>query len=283
MSLATRLAAKVVDSLIGAQTLWLEYRATPPAPADGELVGATCDADGNLNVAVAGGITLPNALDVEGTGVAGTPAGGVLSVQGVASGTALNVRGAAANQAAASGNPIPIAGYDSGNSGRTQVPDIDSNGAVRLQSGGASGAAVPSRVTQVGGPDGGGLLRALLMSAAGIAQVSAAKGTSSSSTGLEASRVVSASACLPSRVSMLNTNASVRYLHIFNTASLPSNGAVPIDTAHCTTGQRAIITYSIPTDRCSTGMTVAFSSTSNTLTIGAAEALFTVDLYPSNS
>jgi hypothetical protein len=121
------------------------------------------------------------------------------------------------------------------------------------------------------------------MSAAGIAQVSAAKGTSSSSTGLEASRVVSASACLPSRVSMLNTNASVRYLHIFNTASLPSNGAVPIDTAHCTTGQRAIITYSIPTDRCSTGMTVAFSSTSNTLTIGAAEALFTVDLYPSNS
>lgn len=207
MSLATRLAAKVVDSLIGAQTLWLEYRATPPAPSDGELVGATCDSAGNLNVAVA------------------------------ASGTSV----------------------------------------------GSSGSAVPSRVTQVGGPDGGGLLRALLLSAAGIAQVSAAKGTSSSSTALEASRVISASACLPSRVSMLNTNASVRYLHIFNTTSLPANGAVPIDSAHCTSGQRAIITYSIPTDRCSTGMTVAFSSTSNTLTIGAAEALFTVDLYPSNS
>ena len=178
MSLATRLAAKVVDSLIGAQTLWLEYRSTPPAPADGELVGATCDADGNLNVAVAGG---------------------------------------------------------------------------------------------------------MLTSSTGIVPVSSAKGTSSTSTALEASRVISASACMPSRVSMLNTNASVRYLHLFNTASLPANGAVPMDSAHCTSGQRAIVTYAIPTDRCGTGLTVAFSSTSNTLTIGAAEALFTVDLYPANS
>lgn len=203
MSLATRLAAKVVDSIIGAQTLWLEYRTSAPTPANGEMVGATCDSAGNLNVA--------------------------------------------------------------------------------LQSGGTSGSAVPSRVTQVGGPDGSGLLRALLMSAAGIAQVSAAKGTSNSSTALEASRVISASACMPSRASMLNTNASVRYLQIFNTTSLPANGAVPIDSMHCTTGQRAVITYSIPTDRCGTGLTVAFSSTSNTLTIGAAEALFTVDLYPANS
>lgn len=275
MSLASRLAAKVVDSLIGAQTLWLEYRLTPPAPADGELVGATCDADGNLNVAVASG-ALPAALG-QATMSASLPVA-IASDQ-----SALIVKGGAANQAPAVGAPVPIAGYDSGNSGRTQVPDIDSNGAVRLQSGGAAGSAVPTRVTQVGGPDGSGLLRALLMSAAGIAQVSAAKGTSSSSTALEASRVVSASACLVSRVSMLNTNASVRYLQLFNTTSLPANGAVPIDSAHCTTGQRAVITYSIPTDRCSTGLTLAFSSTSNTLTVGSAEALFTADLYPSNS
>ena len=82
---------------------------------------------------------------------------------------------------------------------------------------------------------------------------------------------------------MLNTNASVRYLHLFNTASLPANGAVPMDSAHCTSGQRAIVTYAIPTDRCGTGLTVALSSTSNTLTIGASEALFTADLYPANT
>lgn len=191
--------------------------------------------------------------------------------------------GGAANQSAPSGNPVPIAGYDSGNSGRVQVPDIDSNGGLRLQSGGTAGATAPTRVTQVGGIDAAGLLRALLVSAAGIAQTSPAKGTTTSSTGLETNKVISAAPCLVARASMLNTNAGVRYLHAFDTTSLPANGAVPTDTAHATTGQRAILTYAIPTTRFASGCVVAISTTSNTLTLGAAEALFTVDQFPSNA
>lgn len=159
----------------------------------------------------------------------------------------------------------------------------DSTGGLRVAGGGATGATAPSRATLVGGVDGGGLLRALLLSAAGILQTSPAKGTTTSSTGLETSRVISASACLVARASMLNTNAGVRYIHVFDATSLPANGAVPLDTAHATTGQRAILTYAIPTTRFATGCVVAMSTTSSTLTLGAAEALFTVDQFPANA
>lgn len=50
-----------------------------------------------------------------GAGVAGTPAGGVLSIQGVASGTPVPVSGTAASGAAVSGNPVRIGASDGTN------------------------------------------------------------------------------------------------------------------------------------------------------------------------
>jgi hypothetical protein len=198
--------------------------------------------------------------------------------------SAVAVKGGAANLAAPSGNPIPIAGFDSGNSGRVQVPDIDSNGGLRLQSGGASGAAVPTRVTQVGGPDGGGLLRGVRLSAAGITHTVPGVGASYTSTAAEASCVASASACAPARVSMTNGNAGTRYCLMFDATSLPANGAIPKDGGGAqSTNARNFLVFPVPTARFSTGLVVASSSTASSLTIGSADALFSVDLFPATA
>ncbi len=146
----------------------------------------------------------------------------------------------------------------------------------------ATGAAVSGNPVYVGGKDGSGNAQPVLVNASGMAQVSAAKGTSVSSTAAEASHVISASACLVSRASMQNGNAATRYMQLHNTTSLPSNGAVPVSTIIIGTTQTQVTTFSIPTDKFSTGCVVATSTTGATLTIGSADALFTVDLFPTN-
>lgn len=108
-----------------------------------------------------------------------------------------------------------------------------------------------------------------------------APGTSYSSPSAEASKVVSTSACSPARFGMLNGNAGTRYVLLFNATSLPANGAIPVDGGSSqTSNSRSNITLPIPTDRFSAGLVIATSSTSSSLTIGSADALFSVDLYP---
>lgn len=217
-------------------------------------------------------------VDGSGTALPVADGGGSLTVDGT-----VTAVGGAANQAAPSGNPVPIAGYDSGNSGRVQVPDVDSNGGLRLQSGGTSGAAAPSRVTQVGGSNGTNLY-AFKVSAAGILHTVPGVGASYTSTAAEASCVVQASACAPARVSMTNGNAAARFCLMFDSTSLPSNGAIPKDGGGSqSTNSRNFLVFPVPTARFATGLVVASSSTASSLTIGSSDALFSVDLFPATA
>lgn len=149
---------------------------------------------------------------------------------------------------------------------------------------GANGSAIASvtNAVPVGGKDGSGSAQPFLVNASGVAQTSAAKGTSVSSTAAESSHVISASACLVARASMLNGNAATRYLQLHNATSLPSNGAVPVAVIIIGTTQTQVMTFNIPTNKFGTGCVAATSTTGSTLTIGSADALFTVDLFPTN-
>lgn len=148
----------------------------------------------------------------------------------------------------------------------------------------ATGAAVSGNPVYVAGIDGSGNARPPLMSAAGNAQTSAAKGTSYSSAAAESSAVVSASACSPSMVNVRNTTGTTRYVQFFNAGAVPANGTVPKFMFMLTANSDQQKTFPVPTDRFSSGMTIASSSTAATLTISAGtDLLIQVDLYPSST
>jgi len=114
-------------------TLRIDPTGTTTQPVSGTVTANAGTGNFNTNIAQYNGssVGLGNAIhvqpgtsavfDVEGTGVAGTPAGGVLSIQGVAGGT-----------------PMPISGTISAN-----------NDSV-----GTNNSTVPSSSTQIGGSDG---------------------------------------------------------------------------------------------------------------------------------
>jgi hypothetical protein len=190
-------------------------------------------------------------------------------------------KGAAAAGAAVSGNPVLTGGSD-GTNARTLL--TDTSGRQVAVGAAATGAAVAGAPVYVAGIDGGGLARPLLTSAAGNVQTAPAKGTSYSSAALEISKVVSATGCLVNKVRVQNINGSTRYVHIFNASALPANGTVPTVMFALTANSGGEVVFQIPTDRFSSGLVVASSSTQGTLTISAtADFLISVDLFPANT
>ncbi len=148
----------------------------------------------------------------------------------------------------------------------------------------ATGASPSGNPVYVAGIDGSSLVRPLLVSGAGNVQVGQAKGTSYSSAAAEISAVVSASACSPSMINVRNVSGNTRYVHCFNATSLPANGTVPVFMFMLTANSDQQKTFPIPTNRFSTGMTIAASSTAGTLTVSAtSDFLIQVDLYPSST
>lgn len=77
------------------------------------------------------------------------------------------VSGKTAINAAPTTNPVFIAGWDGSN---IQAINVDSSGAVRLQSSGTTGSAAPSRAVQMGGSDGTNL-RALRTASDGTLRI----------------------------------------------------------------------------------------------------------------
>lgn len=146
-----------------------------------------------------------------------------------------------------------------------------------------SGVASVTNAVPVGGKDSGGSSQTVLVSAAGIVQVQSANGTAVSSTAQEASRVISASACSVSRAAMQNANAAARYLHLHDATSLPPNGTVPKAVFIVGTTQTQVMSWSHPNNRFATGCVAATSTTGPTLTIGSADAIFQVDLFPASA
>jgi hypothetical protein len=107
--------------------------------------------------------SLSVALASDQVGTAGAAASNVISVQGIASMTPVQVSqatasnlnaqvvGAAANGAAAAGNPVLMAGIDT-TTARTLRTDASGN--LSVVGSGTTGAAVTTRPVQVGGSDG---------------------------------------------------------------------------------------------------------------------------------
>ena len=182
-------------------------------------------------------------------------------------------------------DPSTGAKQDTGNGSLASILTKFTDTLARFGVLGANGSGIASttNAVPVGGVDTGGTARTALTNASGVLQSGIAKGTSYSSAALEASAVVSASACLVSQVRVQNFGASTRYLQLHNAASLPANGTVPKAVTGIGTNATGVITFAIPTDRFSTGLVVACSTTQGTLTISAgSDFLIAADLFPTN-
>ena len=97
-----------------------------------------------------------------------------------------------------------------------------------------------------------------------------------SSAALEASRVVKATPGAVASAVMFNNNGATRYLQLHNAAALPANGAVPFMVIPVPTATSVALPITFSRVPLSVGIVVALSTTAATLTIGAADGLFTV-------
>lgn len=125
-------------------------------------VAGSAVANGNpVPVSDAGG-----SLTVDGTVTANVGTTGGLALDAtLTGGTQVSIAKGPVSPGSAVGSekPVLVGGSDGTNA---QFVNVDSTGAVRLQSGGAPGAVAPSRATQVGGSDGANL-RALKVDTSG--------------------------------------------------------------------------------------------------------------------
>lgn len=100
--------------------------------------------------------------------------------------------------------------------------------------------------------------------------------TNSTSTGLEASRVVKASAGTLFTVSGYNTLSTTQYIHLFNLIAVPADSTVPaliiVAAGNSTFGYSG----GIRGRAFSTGIVICNSTTPNTKTLGLANCLFDI-------
>lgn len=249
-------------------------------------VSAIDDDHNGLDVVVGGALPLPTgaataAAQATGNNSAATTATNTTTIAGAVSApdATLPTSAAQIGGVASTAAPSPVT------SGRGVRAWFSLIGAQMVGLLGVNGTSIATGANPVpvGGIDGSGTARPLLTSAAGNAQTAPAKGTTVSSSAAEASHVISASACLVAKIRGYNGNAGVRYFQGHNASSLPGNGAVPsVVSEQATSAHAQEVNFAIPTDRFSTGCVVATSSTGATLTIGSADATFTVDLFPAN-
>ena len=255
-------------------------------PAAEATVSAIDDDHNGLDVVVGGALPLPtgaatSAAQSTGNNSAATTATNTTTIAGAVSApdATLPTSAAQIGGVASTSAPSPVT------SGRGVRAWLTLVGAQMVGLLGVNGTSIATGANPVpvGGIDGSGTARPLLTSAAGNMQTAPAKGTTVSSSAAEASHVISASACLVAKIRGYNGNAGVRYFQGHNASSLPGNGAVPsVVSEQATSAHAQEVNFAIPTDRFSTGCVVATSSTGATLTIGSADATFTVDLFPAN-
>lgn len=98
-----------------------------------------------------------------------------------------------------------------------------------------------------------------------------------SSTALENSRVIKASAGRLYRLLITNTKTSSQYIQIHNTTTVPADTAVPIFSFPIPASSAVSIDADIMGSYFDTGITVCNSSTVATKTIGAADCFFTAE------
>lgn len=92
---------------------------------------------------------------------------------------------------------------------------------------------------------------------------------------LETSRAAKPGACYLCNVNAFNNNAATRYLLVFDSSSVPANGAIPQITITLAATSSGHVSFPTPI-RFINGVSWAISTTGGVLTLGAADALCTV-------
>jgi hypothetical protein len=119
----------------------------------------------------------------------------------------------------------------------------------------------------------GGLERVLLMIEANTAPVDVVY-SNSTSVKLESSRIVKSGAGKLYGFSGLNTNAAAQFILGFNRTTIPSNGAIPDFVMTAAASSNFWVSWTPYYRSFTEGWVLTNSSTSSTLTIGAADCWF---------
>lgn len=109
-----------------------------------------------------------------------------------------------------------------------------------------------------------------------IDSFSAGDALNSTSTAQEASRIVKASAGKVYVVSGYNNSATDQFIQLFNSATLPANGVVPVLVIMAPANSTFGYSGGAKGRSFSTGIVICNSSTAVTKTIGSANCLFDV-------
>lgn len=112
---------------------------------------------------------------------------------------------------------------------------------------------------------------------------SPAAGTSISS-GAAASLVVGGAECCPALIEVYNSNNTDLYLHVFNSAALPTVGTVPLRVVRATPKATVSLAFPVRSDAFNLGCVAALSSTDLTFTVAVLPVgIFSALLYPEAS
>ena len=101
-----------------------------------------------------------------------------------------------------------------------------------------------------------------------------------SSIALAASLVGCAQSCYLTAFTVLNTNAAAQFVQLHDAQGVPANGHVPMVSFTVPASSDKTVSYTLPGLKFLAGIVICNSSTSATLTIGAADCFFNVQSIP---
>lgn len=194
----------------------------------------------------------------------------LVSVAGSETGSTVTVVGNVASGATDSGNPVKIGGvYNSTQPTLTNGQRGDVQLDVRANLSSTLG-------TLLSGEDQTNNILAVVRKPL---SVNTYAWTVSKSSAYEASRVAKASSGMVRSIIGYNSKASAQFIQLHNTASLPSDTAVPDVIITVAASSNFSIDFDEDGYYCSTGITVCNSSTGPTKTIGSADCWFVVRYF----
>ena len=97
---------------------------------------------------------------------------------------------------------------------------------------------------------------------------------------LQNSLVVFTGPCYVLSVQVANTNAAAQFVQMFDSTTVPADGATPTKLFTVSASSDKFATWSLPGVFFGTGVAICNSSTAATKTVGAADCFFDVQVIP---